>query len=153
VTTAVARRRGALLALVLLAACHRTTGTLGDEQLKRFESEGIVRRAVDLVFRQTHDVGTRDSGWEELTASIVVTKQSVVIHRGDTFRLEITPRSIRFSEVSRDHDRLSLHVGGGKSAVSWSFRPPDDAEGWAEDIRAVINETAGAKRRAGQKPS
>ena len=137
----------ALGVLVLLAACHRTTGTLSDELQQRFEREGIVRRAVDLPFRQTHDVGTRDAGWEEVTASIVVTKESVVIHRSDTFRLEITPRSIRFYEVSRDHDRLSLHAGDGKSAVLWSFRPPDDADGWAEDIRAVIKGTAGAKRR------
>jgi hypothetical protein len=133
--------------LLLLAACHRTTGTLSDDLQKRFESEDIVRRAVDLVFRQTHDVGTRDAGWEELTASIIVTKESVVIHRSDTFRLEITPRSTRFAEVNRDHDRLTIHAGGGNSAVVWSFRPPDDADGWAEDIRAVIKGTAGAKRR------
>jgi hypothetical protein len=140
-------RRALLLALVLLAACHRTTGTLDEAHQKRFESEGILHRAIDLPFRQTHDVGTRDAGWEELTASIVVTKESVAIHRGDTFRLEITPRSTRFVEVARDHDRVVIHAGGGKSAVSWSFRPPDDAEGWTRDIRAVINATAGAVRR------
>ena len=106
-----------------------------------------MRRAVDLPFRHTHDTGSRDAGWEEMEASIVVTKESVVIHRGDRFRLEITPRSTGFYEVKRDHDRLSLHAGGGKSAGSWSFRPPDDAPGWVADIRAVIAGTAGAARR------
>lgn len=141
-------RRLALVAvLALAAACSRTTGTLSEAQQQRFDREGIVRRAVDRLFRYTHDGGTRDAGWEEMEASIVVTKESVVIHRGDRFRLEITPRSTGFYEVSRDHDRVSLHAGGGKSAVSWSFRPPDDAPGWTADIRAVIAGTAGAARR------
>jgi len=135
------------LALLLLGGCHRTTGTLSEEQERRFAAEHVVRRAVDLLFRYTHDTGTRDAGWEEDPASIVVTEQSVVIHRGDRFRLEITPRSTGFYEVSRDHDRLSLHAGGGKSAVSWSFRPPEDAPGWAADIRKAIAGTAGAGRR------
>lgn len=143
-----ARARFAITLLLLVAACHRTTGTLSDEQQHRFEQEGIVRRGVDLLFRHTHDTGTRDAGWEEDYASIVVTKASVVIHRGDDFRLEITPRSTGVYEVSRDHDRLALHAGSGKSAVSWSFRPPDDAAGWAEDIRAVIRGTAGEARRS-----
>jgi hypothetical protein len=133
--------------VALLAGCHRTTGTLSEEQQQRFEREGIVRRAIDLPFRYTHDTGSRDAGWEENEASIVVTKDSVVIHRGDRFRLEITPRSTGFYEVARDHDRLRLHAGSGKSAASWSFRPPDDAPGWAADIRAVIASTAGAARR------
>jgi hypothetical protein len=143
-----APQRGfALVALLLVAGCHRTTGTLAPEQQQRFEREGIVRRGVDLPFRYSHDLGSRDAGWEEDDASIVVTRESVVIHRGDRFRLEITPRSTGFYEVSRDHDRLSLHAGSGKSSVSWSFRPPDDAAGWAEDMRAVIRGTAGAERR------
>jgi hypothetical protein len=138
----------ALTWLVLLTGCHRTTGTLGEDQQRRFESEHIVRRATDLLFRHTHDTGTRDAGWEEDYASIIVTEQSVVIHQGDRFRVEIAPRSTGVYEVARDHDRLSLHAGSGKSASSWSFRPPDDAAGWAEDIRKVIRGTAGAQRRA-----
>ncbi len=145
-------RRAVVAALLLLAACHRTTGTLSEEQQQRCDREGIVRRAVDLPFRQTHDLGTRDAGWEELTASIVVTKESIVIHRADTFRFEVTPRSIRLIEVSRDHERLSIRAGGTTSAVSWSFRPPDDPAGWAEDMRAVVKATAGAKRREGRTP-
>ncbi len=138
----------AVAALLLAAACHRTTGTLSAEQQRRFDGEGIARRAVDLVFRLTHDAGTRDAGWEEIDASIVVTKDSVVIHRRDVFRLEITPRSTGYYTVHRDHDRLMIHAGGGQSVVVWSFRPPDDAPGWAEDIRAVIDATAGARRRS-----
>jgi hypothetical protein len=106
-----------------------------------------VRRGIDLPIRRTHDTGTPDAGWEESDASIVVTEQSVVIHQGDHFWLEITPRSTGTYDVARDHDRLSLHAGSGKSATSWSFRPPDDAAGWADDIRKVIRGTAGAQRR------
>jgi len=142
-----ARACTALACVLLLAGCHRTTATLSTEQQQRFEREGVVRKAVDLLFRYTHDAGTRDAGWEEEDASIVVTKESVVIHQRERFRLEITPRSTGFYEVARDHDRLSVHAGRGKSKVSWSFRPPDDAPGWAEDIRSVIRATAGAARR------
>jgi hypothetical protein len=106
-----------------------------------------VRRAIDLPMRRTHDVGTRDAGWEESVASIVVTEQSVVIHQDDHFWVEITPRSTGVYDVARDHDRLSLRAGSGKSQTRWSFRPPDDAPGWADDIRRVIRGTAGAQRR------
>ena len=139
--------RVAVGALVLLAACQRTTGTLTDAQQQRFESEHVARRAIDVPFRRTHGTGTRDAGWEENLASIVVTEQSVVIHQRDYFWLEITPRATGTYDVARDHDRLSLRAGGGKSTTSWSFRPPDDAAGWAEDIRTVIRGTAGARRR------
>lgn len=137
------RHRGALVALLLLAACQRTTGTLDAEQQRRFEAEGIVRRAVDLPIRRT-----REGTWKESLASIVVTEQRVVIHQDDYFWLEITPRSTGVYEVARDHDRLSLRAGSGASATSWSFRPPDDPAGWAEDVRTVIRGSAGAKRRA-----
>jgi hypothetical protein len=70
-----------------------------------------------------------------------------VIHRGDRFLLEITPRSTGYYEVARDHDRLGIRAGSGKSTRSWSFRPPEDAAGWAEAIRAVIRDSAGAQRR------
>ena len=146
-------RRIAPLTVILLSlvgvACSRTTGTLSDEQQRRLESEGIVRHAVDVDFRRTHDVGTRDAGWEDMYASIVVTRSSVLLHSGDRVLLEITPRSTGEYEVARDHDRLSLHAGRGGSARSWSFRPPDDPEGWAADIRTVIRATTGEKRREG----
>jgi hypothetical protein len=68
----------------------------------------------------------------------VVTHESVFLHVNGKPQVEITPRSTGFYDVHRDHERLSLRAGGGKSAASWSFRPPQDPEGWTEDIRAVI---------------
>ena len=120
-----------------LTGCQRT-GKLSPELSARFEKEGIVRRADDLTFRRTSAVGQRDSGWEEKRASIVVTHESVFLHVNGKPQVEITPRSTGFYDVHRDHERLSLRAGGGKSAASWSFRPPQDPEGWTEDIRAVI---------------
>jgi hypothetical protein len=131
--------RGLLLVLVLvLGGCAEKTGTITPEQQKRLDAEGIVRRADDQIFRYTHDAGTRDAGWEERKASIIVTHQSVIIHKNEKLGLEITPRTRRFVEVRRDGNRVRISAGGGQSAESWSFVPPDDAPGWAEDIRAVV---------------
>ena len=118
--------------------CQVKTGKLSRELQAQFEKEGIVRRADDLTFRRTRTPGRRDSGWDEKRASIVVTREGVFLHENGKPFVEITPRSTGFYEVHRDHERLSLHAGSGKSATSWSFRPPDDAEGWAVDIRTVI---------------
>ena len=126
------------IGLALITVSCQKTGELSPELTARFEKEGIVRRADDLTFRRTIAAGRRDSSWEEKRASIVVTKETVFLHVNGKPLVEITPRSTGFYEIHRDADRLSLRAGGGKSAVSWSFRPPDDAEGWAEDIRAVI---------------
>ncbi len=122
---------------LLLAGCQKT-GKLSPELKARFDKEGIVRQAEDLTFRRTIAAGRPDSSWEEKRASIIVTHESVFLHVNGRALLEITPRSTGFYEIRRDHDRLSLRAGGGKSPASWSFRPPDDAEGWTSDIRAVI---------------
>jgi hypothetical protein len=135
------RRRVAFAAFVLataLAGCQEKTGALTAAQQQRLESEGIVRRADDLAFRYTHDAGRRDAGWEERRASIVVTRQSVIIHKNEKLGIELTPRARRFAQVRRDGDRVRISAGGGKSAESWSFVPPDDPAGWADDIRAVM---------------
>ena len=124
--------------ILLMAGCGQKTGKLSPEQTARFEKEGIARQAEDLIFRRTKPAGQRDSGWDEKQASIVVTKDSVFLHVNGKALVEITPRSTGFYEIHRDKDRLSLHAGSGKSALSWSFRPPDDADGWTKDIRAVI---------------
>lgn len=126
------------LGLALFMAGCQKTGELSPTLTARFETEGIVRRADDLTFRRTIAAGQRNSGWDERRASIVVTRESVFLHVNGKPLVEISPRSTGFYEISRDHDRLSLRAGGGKSALSWSFRPPDDADGWALDIRAVI---------------
>jgi hypothetical protein len=136
------RRAAALLltctAIVTTAACREQTGALTPAQQQRIDSEGLVRRADDLMFRYTHDAGRREAGWEDRKASILVTKQSVIIHKNDKLGLEITPRTRRFVQVRRDGERVRISAGGGRSAESWSFVPPDDAVGWVEDIRAVI---------------
>jgi hypothetical protein len=121
-----------------IAGCSEKTGALTPSQQQRLESEGIVRRADDLMFRYTHDVGRRNAGWEDRKASIIVTKQSVIIHKNEKLGLEITPRTRRFVQVRRDGDRVRISAGGGQSAESWSFVPPDDPAGWARDIRAVV---------------
>jgi hypothetical protein len=128
----------ALSAITLGTACEQKTGALTAEQQRRLEAEGIVRRADDLTFRYTHDAGRRDAGWEDRRASIIVTRQSVIIHKNEKLGIELTPRTRRYVQVRRDGNRVRISAGGGKSAESWSFEPPDDAAGWATDIRAVI---------------
>jgi len=146
-------RHGSLLHLMLsliliplaslAVACQQKTGNLTASEQQRIDSEGLVRRADDLIFRYTHDAGTRDAGWENRKASILVTKQSVIIHKNEKLGLEITPRTRRYVAVRRDGNRVRISAGGGKAAESWSFVPPDDPAGWADDIRAVL-------RQAGQ---
>ena len=126
------------LSLSLLVTSCQKTGQLSPELSARFEKEGIVRRADDLTFRRTSAVGQRDSTWEEKRASIVITEVTVFLHVNGKPLVEITPRSTGFYDIHRDHDRLSLRAGSAKSATNWSFRPPQDPEGWIADIRAVI---------------
>ena len=133
----------ATLAAVVALGCNRTTGTLNEEHQKRFESEGVLRKGVDLLFRRTRLGDGSRTRWEEADASIVVTRESVVIHSGDRFLFEVTPRSTGDYRVTRERDRITLQGGRGQSRVSWSFRPPEDADGWTADIRAVIRNAAG----------
>ncbi len=123
---------------LLVTSCARHTGKLSPEQEARFAKEGILHRADDLTFRRTIPAGQRDSGWTDQRASIVVTHESVFLHVNGQPLVEITPRSTGFYEVHRDRDRVSLRAGSGKSAAIWSFHPPDDADPWTVDIRAVI---------------
>lgn len=119
-------------------ACSGDTSQLAPEQVARFDAEGRVRAADNVWFRYTHDAGTRSAGWEDRLGSIVVTRQTVLIHKNEKVGIEITPRSRRFYEVARDGNRIRIGAGSGKSREVWSFAPPDDAEGWTRDIRAVI---------------
>ena len=78
------------------SACREKTGALTAAQQQRLESEGIVRRADDLTFRYTHDAGRRDAGWEDRRASIIVTKQSVIIHKNEKLGLERAEAVMRY---------------------------------------------------------
>jgi len=133
-----ARAAVALLAVVLAAGCARDTGRLTPELARRIESEGVLHRADNLKFRRSHDVGRYDAGWREGIASIIVTRASVLIHRNEQVFLEINPRSRRFLQVRRERERIRIRSGSGASSEVWSFEPPDSADAWAKDIRAVI---------------
>ncbi len=135
----------AFLLLGLLTVGCQKTGRLSPELQARFEKEGIAHRADDLTFRRTRPAGQRDSGWDDKRASIIVTRESVFLHVNGKPLVEITPRSTGYYEVHRDHDRIALHAGSGKSALSWSFRPPDDPDAWTKDIRTVIQHTKSRK--------
>jgi hypothetical protein len=128
----------ACFALAFLSIGCQKTDRLSPELQARFEKEVIAHRADDLTFRRTRVAGQRDSGWDDKRASIIVTRESVFLHVNGKPFVEITPRSTGYYEVQRDHDRIVLHAGSGKSALSWSFRPPADADAWTKDIRAVI---------------
>src|SRR6185295_650162 len=97
--------------------------------------QGIARRANDLVFRHTRGGGMR---WGERRASIVVTQQTILIHRNGEVEFLLAPNSRRSCEVHRDHDRVRISAGSGASAEAWSFTPPDDPQGWTADVRAAI---------------
>jgi hypothetical protein len=127
-----------LIVLVLLTACDRTTSKLSPAQEQRFASEGNVRRGDDLDFRYTHDVGRRDTRWENRRASIVVTAKSLLIHKNEKIGLEITPATRRYVDVARDGNRVRIRAGSGQSEEVWSFQPESDAAGWTEAIRAVL---------------
>jgi hypothetical protein len=130
-----------------VAGCSERTGALTAAQERRLEAEGLVRQADDLMFRYTHDVGRRESGWEDRWASILVTRQSVVIHKNEKLGLEIDPRTRRNVPVRRDGNRVRISAGSGSAAESWSFGPPEDPAGWARDIRTVLSgESSGASR-------
>lgn len=133
--------RGFTLALL---ACSSDTSQLTPQQQTRFATEGIARRADNVWFRFTHDAGTRAAGWEDRLGSIIVTKHTVFIHKNQKVGVDITPASRRAYDVQRDGSRIRIGAGSGKSHEVWSFLPPDDPEGWARDIRAVIR---GAKTR------
>ena len=70
-TRSVGRLAGVLLlayATAFSTACQEKTGVLTPAQEQRLQSEGLVRRADDLIFRYTHDAGTREAGWEDRKA-------------------------------------------------------------------------------------
>lgn len=134
------RRVCGLLVLLSLPACgSRGTGTLPAELAQRFAAEGVLRRADDQVFRYTYySRSTRSSRWEERDASILVTPRTIYIFKNEKSGLEVTPATRREVVVRREGERVIVSAGSGQSRVSWSFRPPAEAEGWAQDMRAVL---------------
>ncbi len=135
-------RRSWLLALSLWG-CVPGTGALPPELEQRLVAEGIVRRADDQVFRYTYySRSTRGNRWEERDASVIITPRTLLIHKNGRIGLELTPATRKAVEISRNADRLTIAAGSGQSRVSWSFRPPDDAEGWASDARAMLKAEA-----------
>lgn len=128
----------AVALLLAVSGCSQDTSRLSGELEARFAAEGIVRRADNVVFRFTHGQGTREAGWEDRVASIVVTRQTVYIHKNERVGLEINPRTRRLCDVERRENRVRVRAGSGQSAEVWSFIPADSAEGWAKDIRAVL---------------
>ena len=121
-----------------LAGCRQHSGALTQAQQERFAAEGIRRQADDLIFRYTDHPGRRDARWEDRLASIVVTGATVLVHKNEKVGVEITPRSRRSAEVERSGSRVRIRVGQGRTEELWSFVPPDDPAGWADDIREVI---------------
>ncbi|MBK8003951.1 MAG: hypothetical protein IPK12_08385 [Gemmatimonadetes bacterium] len=132
----------AAIALALTACAPAGTGHLPADLEQRFQQEGILRRADDQVFRYTYySRSTRGNRWEDRDASIVVTPQTIYIFKNEKKGLEITPRTRREVDIRREADRLVIAAGSGQSRVSWSFRPPSDPEGWASDLRSVVDST------------
>jgi hypothetical protein len=135
------------LGILLTAGCNQTTAKLSPAAEQQFAAEGIVRRADDLDFRYTHDVGRRDTRWENRRASIIVTRQSVLIHKNEKVGLDITPMTRRYVDVARDGNRVRIRAGSGRSGEVWSFQPESDAPGWTEAIRAVIKASKSTANR------
>ena len=123
---------------VALAGCREHSGALTPAQRERFAAEGVRRQADDLVFRYTDHPGRRDARWEDRLASIVVTGATVLVHKNEKVGVEITPRTRRWAAVERSGPRVRIRIGQGRTEELWSFVPPDNPSGWADDIRAVI---------------
>jgi hypothetical protein len=128
-----------LLAAVVLAiaclGCAEETSRLSSDQEQRLAAQGITHRANNLMFRHTRGAGAR---WDDVRASIVVTRGTVLVHRNGEIEFLYEPRSRRNCEIHRDHERIRISAGSGKSAEAWSFAPPDDPQGWAVNMRHVV---------------
>lgn len=136
-------RWGAAGAIVVLA-CTADTSHLDAEQESRLAAQGIVLRADNVAFRHSQDVGRRDARWRDRVASIVVTRETVLIHENGYVDLLIQPTTRRWVEVHRDRDRVRINAGTRGNSEVWSFTPPGDADAWTRAIRAVIRASRSA---------
>ncbi len=126
------------LALTAASACRpATTATLGDDVRARLSAEGILHQADDLTFRYTVGAGKSNAAWEDRRASIVVTRSSVLIHKGAKVGVDARAGDGAFS-VERAGVRIRIRTGKGRASEIWSFEPPSDPAGWTADIRAAI---------------
>lgn len=140
-----------LAAAVCLAfppGCTPDTSTLTPEWTTRFETEGIVRRADNVIVRHTRQAGPYDKGYKDRLASVIVTKGTVLIHQGDRVLLEITPRTRRRIDVRRDGSRVRIRAVGERVTEVFSFEPREDRDGWLEDLRAVAEMSRAAAKRS-----
>jgi hypothetical protein len=131
----------ALLALALVlapAGCSTDTSRLSPAREQELESEGVLHRAGNIVFRHTENAGRTGSRWRDVVASIVVTKETVLIHRNERALLRLTPRTRRLVKVVRSGSRIRIQLAGPRATETWSFIAPDDPAGWAEEVRAVV---------------
>jgi len=143
-----------LLALALAAGgCNVDTSRLPPIQRQALGSEGILHEGANLVFRHTQRTEYSRARWRDVVASIVVTKQTVLIHRSGRELLRITPRTRRFCQLIRIGPRLRIQVAGANASEIWSFIPPDDPAAWTRDVRSVLLLVgAGSAVRPGRGP-
>jgi hypothetical protein len=136
------RSAGAALvaaAATLAGGCSPDTSTLTPAWTQRFETEGIVRRADNVIVRHTRQAGPYDKGYKDRLASVLVTQGTVLIHQRERVLLELTPRTRRRIEVRRDGPRLRIRAIGERVTEVFSFEPKEDLAGWARDVRAVAD--------------
>ena len=118
--------------------CNVDTSRLAPAVRQELETEGVLHEGRNLMFRHTERGQYERSRWRDVVASIVVTKQTLLIHRGEQELLRITPRTRRFCQLVRIGPRLRIQVAGANASETWSFIPPDDTDSWTKDVRSVL---------------
>ena len=134
----------AVAAAGALGGCARDTSALTPEWRQRFETEGIVRRADNVVVRHTRLAGPYDKGYKDRLASIIVTRGTILVHQNERVLLEVTSRTRRLVEVRRQGSRVRIRVVGQRVAETLSFEPNEDAAGWAGEMRKVAKLAKGS---------
>ena len=127
----------ALLSAVAVAGCSRDTSTLTPEWRQRFETEGIARRADNVIVRHTREAGRWDHSYKDRLASVLVTRETILIHQGDRVLLEVDSKTRRDITVTRQGGRIRIRAVGQRLTEIFSFEPREDAAGWAGDLRKV----------------
>jgi hypothetical protein len=134
----------ALFALVVFAGCARDTSTLTPAWQQRFQTEGIVRRADNVIVRHTREGDRWDNSYKDRLASVILTHGTILIHQGERVLLEVTPRTRREISVTRQGGRIRIRAVGERVTEIFSFEAKQDAAGWAEDLRTVVKLESGS---------